>query len=55
MPKWLSVILSILALVAGIILTLFIASRVAGYDSTLDLINYLVDYLDYIWNDRLIG
>ena len=48
MPKIVKILLTLLAVVVGIFLVLFIASRIAGYDSIWGLIQYLMGYLGFI-------
>lgn len=53
-PKVLKILLTILAVLLGLVLVFFIASRIAGYTMA-GLWDYLTDYLKYIWNDRIFG
>lgn len=55
MPKWLKIILALLALFAAIILVLFIISKVAGFNTLGDMMYHIMDYLKYIWEDRITG
>ena len=55
LPKWLKILLAIVAVIAGLVLLLFVAARIAGYSSTMELVYYLVDYLEFIWQERLFA
>lgn len=55
MPKWLKIVLAVVAAIAAVFLTLFIVSRVAGFSTIMELVNYLVRYVEFIWTERLFA
>ena len=55
MPKVLKILLTIVALLAGLVLLLFIISIVAGYSSMGELLRYLGEYLKFIWFERFLA
>lgn len=56
MPKWVKILLSIVALIAGIILVLFIFSLIfyEEYGGFMGLIRHLLNYIGFIWTDRIV-
>lgn len=55
MPTAVKVLLAIAALVVAVVVILVVAARLAGYSTTMDLVRYLLGYLQYIWNERLFA
>lgn len=53
MPKWLKIVLALIALVLGNILILFVVARLTGYGTLGALLNQLARQLDFIWNERM--
>lgn len=54
MPKLLQLILFITVLLLSIFLVLVLISVIAGFDSVWALIDFLKEYLLFIWNERLL-
>lgn len=53
MPKWLMVVLALIALVLGSILILFIVANLTGYGTLGALLDQLARQIDFIWNERI--
>lgn len=53
MPKWLMVVLALIALVLGSILILFIVAKLTGYGTLGALLGQLSRQIDFIWNERI--
>lgn len=53
MPKWLRVVLALIALVLGSILILFVVAKLTGYGTLDALLNQLARQIDFIWNERM--
>lgn len=53
MPKWLKVVLALIALMLGSILILFIVARLTGYGTLGALLNQLARQIDFIWKERI--
>ncbi len=55
MPKILKILLTIVALIAGIVLILFIISIVAGFESLGAMMSHIMSYLNFIWEERFLS
>ena len=54
MPKWLKIVLSLVALFALIIILLVVIAAIRG-QALGDMLWGIMDYLGYIWTDRFLG
>ena len=55
MPKWLKIVLALVALVIGVILILFIVAKATGYGTLGALLSHLAGELSFIWNERIMA
>lgn len=53
MPKWLKILLTIVAVIVGLILTLFIISKIFNFESLGAMLQHIGWYLGFIWTERL--
>lgn len=55
MPKWLKILLTILAVIAGVVIILFVLAWVFQYKSVIDMLQHVFWYIGFIWEDRIVG